>query len=229
MKSTPLDYAPWRASSLGSTTERLERAAVFHLAGPLAGLDVLDVGCGDGAYALAAARDGARAVGVDASPAAVEAAGLASARAGLPATFQLGTAERLPFEAGRFDAVLAVTVLCFVGDARTAVQEMARVLRPGGLLVIGDLGRWSSWSAWRRLRGWAGDPTWRRARFRSLAELQWLMRFAGLEPRGWRGAAYYPPIGAIARLMARLDEPLGRRTTLGAAFVAAAGRKARWV
>jgi ubiquinone/menaquinone biosynthesis C-methylase UbiE len=51
--TTPLEYARWRETRLGAVTERLERAAVLDLAGPLPGRDVLDVGCGDGAYALA--------------------------------------------------------------------------------------------------------------------------------------------------------------------------------
>lgn len=229
MTSTPLDYAPWRATTLGATTERLERAAVLDLAAPLAGLDVLDVGCGDGAYASAAAMAGARAVGVDASPAAVEAAREAASRTCGAATFQVGTAERLPFEAGRFDAVLAVTVLCFTADPAAAVAEMARVLRPGGLLVLGDLGRWSLWAAWRRVRGWAGDSTWRRSGFWSLAQLQGLMRRAGLEPERWRSAVFYPPIGVAARLMAPVDGVLGRLTTIGAAFLAVAGRRPRGV
>jgi predicted RNA methylase len=55
---TPLDCAGWRETPLGTVTERLERRAVLDLAGPLAGRDVLDVGCGDGAYGLAAAGAG---------------------------------------------------------------------------------------------------------------------------------------------------------------------------
>lgn len=225
MTTTPLDYAPWRASALGATTERLERAAVLDLAGPLAGREVLDAGCGDGAYALAAAGAGARVTGVDPSPAALGAARRRAAAGGLGVVLVEGRADRLPFEAGRFDLVLAVTVLCFVPDAAAAVGELARVLRPGGLLVLGDLGRWSPWAALRRARGWAGDPTWRRARFRSLGQLRGLLRGAGLEPGRWRAAAFYPPSGLAARLMAPVDERLGRRTTLGAAFVALQGRR----
>jgi SAM-dependent methyltransferase len=163
---------------------------------------------------------------VDASPAAVEAARQAVLGADRAPTFQVGTAERLPFKAERFDAVLSVTMLCFTADAQAAVAEMVRVLRPGGLLVIGDLGRWSPWAAWRRVRGWAGDSTWGRARFWSLAELQGLMRLARLDPERWRAAAFYPPLGLAARFMAPLDGMLGHRTTLGAAFLAASGRKA---
>ncbi|WP_308197153.1 class I SAM-dependent methyltransferase, partial [Anaeromyxobacter sp. SG26] len=77
---TPLSYEAWRRSLLGRTTEAVERAAVMELCGGVAGARILDVGCGDGAYALALARRGARATGVDLSPAALARAG-ANARA----------------------------------------------------------------------------------------------------------------------------------------------------
>lgn len=60
---------------------------------------------------------------------------------------------------------------------------MVRVLRPGGLLVLADLGRCSPWAAWRRMRGWAGNATWHRAWFWTLRDLQALVRGAGLGGR----------------------------------------------
>lgn len=74
MGTTPLAYASWRATALGAVTEQLERSAVLELAGPLGGLDVLDVGCGDGTFALAAARVGAHVTAIDRSAPAVDAA-----------------------------------------------------------------------------------------------------------------------------------------------------------
>jgi SAM-dependent methyltransferase len=224
MSTTPLHYARWRVTTLGAITERLERSAVLELAGPLEGLDALDVGCGDGAYALAAARAGARVAALDPSAAAVDAArGRANAE-GLAIDLKVGDARALPFPAQRFDVVFAVTVLCFVDEPAQAVAEMARVLRPGGVLVLGELGRWSAWAAWRRLRSWAGATTWRRVRFWSEGELRTLLRDAGLGPVAQRGAAYYPPLGAAARVLAPLDPLLGRSTRLGAAFIAIAAR-----
>lgn len=64
-----------------------------------------------------------------------------------------GNAGTLSFSDETFDVVVAVAVLCFVGDAERAVMEMARVLKPGGRLVIGDLGRWNLWVAKRRISG----------------------------------------------------------------------------
>jgi len=222
---TPLEYTRWRETALGSVTERLERAAVLDLAGPLAGRDVLDIGCGDGTYALGAALAGARVTGVDRSAAVVEAARRRAADAGLPLELHVADALTLPFPPERFDVVLAVTVLCFVLDPPRAVAEMARVLRPGGVVVLGELGRWSAWGVWRRLRAWAGSTTWRTARFWSPAELRRLLRQAGLVRGRERGVAYYPPVGSAARLLERVDPLLGSATRLGAAFIAIAGRK----
>lgn len=222
---TPLDYAPWRATALGAVTERLERTAVLELAGPLDGRDLLDVGCGDGALAAAAARAGARVTGLDRSADVLAVARARAAAGGLAVELQVGDARSLPFPAGRFDVVVAVTVLCFVDDPARAIGEMARVLRPGGVLVVGELGRWSAWAAWRRLRSWFAPTAWRRARFWSTGELRALVAGAGLVPGAERGAAFYPPLGAAARLLERLDPSLGRVTRFGAAFVALAGRR----
>lgn len=223
--TTPIEFAPWRATTLGAVTERLERAAVLDLAGPLEGRDVLDVGCGDGAYALAAARAGAYVVGLDRSADAVGAARARAKAEELAVDLRIGEATALPFQAGRFDVVLAVTVLCFVEQPAQAVAEMARVLRPGGVLVLGELGRWSAWAAWRRVRGWAGSRTWRGARFWSQDELRSLVREAGLSPVSARGAVFYPPIGAAARVLEPVDSFIGHATRLGAAFVAIGARK----
>jgi ubiquinone/menaquinone biosynthesis C-methylase UbiE len=100
--------------------------------------------------------------------------------AGLKVTFLQGQVERLPFPDASFDVVAAVTVLCFVTDAAAAVREMARVLRPRGRLVLGELGRWSVWALSRRLRTWLGAATWQAAHFRTARELSALVRDAGL-------------------------------------------------
>jgi 2-polyprenyl-3-methyl-5-hydroxy-6-metoxy-1,4-benzoquinol methylase len=221
----PSSYARWRASSLGAITERVEQHLVFDLAGPLAGLAVLDVGCGDGTYAIEAAARGARAVGLDADPAMLREAERRARKRGVAVELRERRAEDLPFGDASFDVVFAVTVLCFVADAAGAIGEMARVLVPGGRLVLGELGRFSTWAAWRRLRGWLGSTTWRRARFRSAQDLRELLRGAGLRVERVTGAVYYPPVGVGARLLAPIDRMPSAVTTLGAAFLVAAARK----
>jgi SAM-dependent methyltransferase len=221
----PQAYAAWRATALGAATEALEQRLMLDLVGDLTGARALDLGCGDGALVHAFAAQGATAVGVDPDPAMLAAARKRAAEMNVSANFLEARAESLPFPDASFDAVSAMTVLCFVPDAKAAAREMARVLRPGGRLVLGELGRWSFWAATRRLRGWLGSATWKAARFRDAGELRRLAEAAGLNVTAMRGAIFYPPVGSLARVMAPIDPWLGRRTTIGAAFIAFAATR----
>lgn len=223
--STPLHYAAWSESTLGKITERLERAVVLDLAGDRRGGDVLDVGCGVGAHASALAAAGSRVTGVDSSLPVVRAAARRTQDTGPPFAVVAGEASRLPFAGGSFDLAIAVTALCFVASPAQAVAEIARVLRPGGRLVVGELGRLSTWAAWRRVRAWLGSTTWRRATFFTSGGLRRLARGAGLVPRRVRGAVFFPPAGLAASALAPIDPLLGRMTTVGAAFVALVAEK----
>jgi len=214
-------YAAWHRSSLGEITDILEHRLLLRMAEPLAGQAVLDVGCGDGTL-LGLFRDAgaARIAGCDPDPRMV-----AGATDRLGAVAVVGVGQALPFPDASFDRVTCVTVLAFVPDAQAVVSEMARVLRPGGSLLIGDLGRWSSWAARRRIRGWLGHRLWRGARFRTAGALGRLMHNAGLTVTASHGSIFFPPWTPAARLMAPLDARLGACMTVGAAFVAVIGRK----
>jgi ubiquinone/menaquinone biosynthesis C-methylase UbiE len=107
---------------------------------------ILDVGCGTG-YLLRqlAARCPAATelTGVDPAPAMVEAARAAAADGRL--RWQVATAEELPFPAGSFDLVVSVTSFDHWADQQAGLAQCARVLAPGGLLVLTDL--FSAWLA----------------------------------------------------------------------------------
>jgi SAM-dependent methyltransferase len=217
----PSDYAAWRGSDLGTITEALQRRLILDLLGDVRGKRVLDVGCGDGDLAVELARRGATVVGLDASPTMIAAARARAAQAGQPVAFVPGMAQALPFAPGSFDIVAAVTILCFVTDGAPALAEATRVLRPGGASVIGELGRWSTWAAMRRIRAWLGAPLWRRGHFRTPGGLRALAAGAGLWPGPVRGAIYFPRLAAAARLLAPYDAALSRRLGgVGAAFLA---------
>lgn len=218
-------YAHWRATTLGNITERVETNVVFDVAGPLRGKRVLDVGTGDGAYAIDAAKRGAIVTALDLEREMLDAVRARAASRGVEVTLQQGRAERLPFEDASFDVVIAVTVLCFVPDAQRAVREMARVLTPGGRVVLGELGRFSVWAAERRVRGWLGASTWRHAQFWSRSELAALAQGAGLHAASVRGSVFFPPSSLAARLVAPVEPLLTRLHAPGAAFLALAADK----
>jgi ubiquinone biosynthesis O-methyltransferase len=218
-------YARWRSSHLGRITDRLEQQLLFELLGSVADKTLLDVGCGDGALASELARRGAIVTGLDADPVMIAAARQRTKIEGTQLRFIEGQAERLPFDDTAFDRVVAVTVLCFVRDAERAVAEMARVLKPGGWVVIGELGRRSWWAAHRRIRGWFGNSTWQAAMFRTPEDLRGLADAAGLNVVETRGAVHYPPFGTAARFLAPIDLWLGRQTAFGSAFIAVLATK----
>jgi ubiquinone/menaquinone biosynthesis C-methylase UbiE len=98
---------------------------------------LLDVGCGTGAAVRAAAEVVDRAVGVDLSPKMLTQA--RERAAGIPAVeFVEGDSENLPFGEEEFTAVLCTTSLHHYPRPEAAAREMARVLAPGGRVVIGD-------------------------------------------------------------------------------------------
>jgi SAM-dependent methyltransferase len=130
---TAFELAGWRAvpaaydaGFAGLTSQAAD--PLLDAAGVEAGTRVLDVATGPGYAAAAAARRDARVTGVDFSPAMVE-----RARRRVPgATFREGDAEDLPFDDASFDAVVMNFGLLHLARPERAVDEAARVLRPGG-------------------------------------------------------------------------------------------------
>jgi SAM-dependent methyltransferase len=104
---------------------------------------VVDVGCGAGIDSLIAARmvgPTGQVVGIDMTPAMLDKATASVAEAGLThVEFRLGYGESLPVPDAWADVVISNGVLNLMPDKVAALTEMARVLKPGGRLQIGDI------------------------------------------------------------------------------------------
>jgi ubiquinone/menaquinone biosynthesis C-methylase UbiE len=101
-----------------------------------AGSKVLDVACGNGNAALAAAHRFCRVVGLDYVPALLERARERAAAERLPLELVEGDAEQLPFPGASFDAVLSTFGVMFAPDQARAARELVRVTRPGGKIAL---------------------------------------------------------------------------------------------
>jgi len=100
------------------------------------GRDVLEVGCGLGADAVNFARHGARYTGVDLTEASIELVQRRFALEGLSADLRTADAENLPFADDSFDLAYSHGVLHHTPDTQRAIDEVHRVLRPGGTAMI---------------------------------------------------------------------------------------------
>jgi SAM-dependent methyltransferase len=110
-------------------------------------MNLLDCGCGPGSitFGLANAVAPGEVVGIDVEPRQVETARtLAAHRDGANVQFEVANTYHLPYPGAAFDAVFANTVLLHLREPRRALQEIRRVLRPGGVVAVAD-GDFSTW------------------------------------------------------------------------------------
>ena len=99
---------------------------------------VLDVACGTGNAALAAARRQCKVTGLDYVPSLLHQAADRARHEHLTLRLVEGDAERLPFEAGQFDAALSTFGIMFAPDQEQAAREITRVVRPGGKIGLAN-------------------------------------------------------------------------------------------
>jgi 2-polyprenyl-6-hydroxyphenyl methylase / 3-demethylubiquinone-9 3-methyltransferase len=164
---------------------------------PLAGVSLLDVGCGAGLFAEPLARLGADVVGVDPAPAAIEAARRHAEETGASLAYRAATVEELAAEPRRFDVVSAMEVIEHAADPKAFIAAAAALVKPGGLLLASTLNRTLKSFALaivgaEYVLGWLEPGTHRWEQFVTPIELTGFARAAGLRRRSLRGMVYDP-------------------------------------
>ena len=189
---------------------------------------VLDLACGPGVVTAAVAGIATSVVGFDATPAMLEKARNRCSTQGLDnVSFQQGDAASLPFDDGSFDAVVTRLAIHHFERPEVVLGEVARVLRPGGRLVIADVvvsgtaAEAALQNAIENLR----DPS--HVRMLSVAELRGLVEAAGLrivnqtswvkdrEFAEWMGLANEPQRGRSLDIIARTLAASGHHAGMG--------------
>ncbi len=163
----------------------------------LAGLRVLDIGCGGGLLCEPLARTGAQVTGIDAAAKNVAAARIHAASQGVTIDYRVGDPAAALRPDERFDVVLLLEVVEHVADVEAFVAAAGRHVAPGGLLVASTIDRtWKSFAVaivgaeyvFRVLP--KGTHDWRR--FVRPAELESAAGRAGLALADLRGMRYLP-------------------------------------
>jgi 2-polyprenyl-3-methyl-5-hydroxy-6-metoxy-1,4-benzoquinol methylase len=132
--------AIWMAGDFGIIAKTISADAetfASRLAIP-SGAHVLDVACGTGNLAIPIARQGAIVTGVDIAPNLLTQARERAAAEGLIMTFDEGDAEQLPYAPASFDVVVTMFGAMFAPRPELVAFELARVLKPGGLLAMAN-------------------------------------------------------------------------------------------
>ena len=172
---------------------------------PFAGLRLLDIGCGGGLLCEPMARLGFEVVGVDAS---AENVGTAKAHAdalGLAIDYRASTAEDLlAAGAGPFDLVLNMEVIEHVADPGQFLRDTARLIAPGGIMIVATLNRTAKAFTLAKLGAeyilrWvpAGTHDWKR--FLTPDELRGFLAGEPVEVDGPFGVAFDPLSGRWSR------------------------------
>ena len=140
----PDEYDSWYEKEPGKTIDLIETECALSLLLPVNGRKILDVGCGTGNFTRKLSCLGYDVIGIDPSDVMVEKAlkkGLSCIK---------GYAEKLPFDDETFDGVISVAAAEFFQDRRKAINEMLRVVKRGGKVVICFIT--GSWAKYYRSR-----------------------------------------------------------------------------
>jgi SAM-dependent methyltransferase len=152
----------------------------------------LDVGCGEGRFCRMLRSRGLDVVGVDPTPALIAAARARDAGG----SYLEGSAERLPCRGEAFDLVVSYLSLIDIPDVQAAVVEMARVLKPGGSLLIANL---NSFTTACGDTGWVKDDSGRRLYYP--VDNYLLQRAMWIEYRGIRILNHHRPMSTYLRAL----------------------------
>jgi len=162
-------YDLWFETPMGRLIKGYESDLVLRMLAPTPKDVILDAGCGTGIFTADILDTGARVVGLE-----LALAMLRRAMIKCPGrTFRsvIGDMQRLPFADASFHKAISITAIEFIQDARVAIQELFRVTKPGGVIVVATLNALGPWAQRRKDSAEKGHPLFRHAIFRSPDEM----------------------------------------------------------
>jgi len=167
------EYDLWYEKPLGRFVDEVETKLALELFQPKPGMYVLDVGCGTGNFSIKLAKLGVKVVGIDISEEMLKIAREKAKRLGLQIEFVKMDVYSLQFPSDHFDGVFSMATFEFIHEPKRAFEEMMRVLKPSGHLLIGTINKDSPWGELYEERA-KQDPTsvFRHASFKTEKDLE---------------------------------------------------------
>jgi len=175
----PERYDEWFETSIGKVVKEIEAELILEFLNPGPEDRVLDAGCGTGIFTLDILAAGAQVTGIDVSRPMLS---YACSKTANHLFFGVqGDMLHLPFHDNCFNKAVSITALEFIVDASRAIDELFRVTRPGGCVVVATLNSLSHWAVRRNVKPKEGEEhVWESAFFRSPNELLALSPWKGM-------------------------------------------------
>ncbi|MDD4363203.1 MAG: class I SAM-dependent methyltransferase [Atribacterota bacterium] len=138
-------YDSWYETKIGKHADKVETDCALKLFKLTPGMDILDVGCGTGNFSIKIAEKGAAVTGIDISEKMLNIAEKKANRKNLNIEFIKMNSLQLGFQDNYFDGVVSMATIEFISNPEKMINEMFRVCKKDGLILLGTINRESDW------------------------------------------------------------------------------------
>jgi ubiquinone biosynthesis O-methyltransferase len=165
-------YDSWYDTPMGEFVDAVETDLAFRMFKVEKGMKILDVGCGTGNFSIKLAEKGCRVIGIDISDNMLDTARKKATKAGYNINFYNMDVYKLDFEDEEFDGVFSMAAFEFITQPEKALDELLRVTKKGGQVLVGTISRNSSWGELYLTDEYQRNSVFKYADFKTLDEMK---------------------------------------------------------
>ena len=198
-------YDSWYETKMGAFADQVQTELAFSLFKPEKGMSVLDVGCGTGNFSIKLAKMGLNVTGIDVSDNMLDVARDKAKKGGLSIDFINMDARDMIFEDESFDGVISMAAIEFIQESEKVLNEMFRVVKKGGKIVIGTINRDSKWGELYLGRAFQENSVFKYASFKTMDEL---INLSSQKPEATGQCLFIPPDASEDKISPDIEKQL---------------------
>lgn len=168
------EYDSWYETKLGGFVDKVETELAFGMLKLYPGMRILDIGCGTGNFSIKLARRGCKVIGIDISDEMLDIARNKAKLKKLDIEFYNMDVYKLKFEDNSFDAAFSMAAFEFIDKPEAALDEMMRVVKDKGQVLIGTISGDSKWGELYQSEPVKSSSVFKHAHFKTLEDLRQL-------------------------------------------------------
>lgn len=167
-----VNYDVWYKTKFGSFIDKVETDLCLNLFKVDKNIRVLDIGCGTGNFSIKLAKMGCKVTAIDISDEMLKIAKEKAKNEGLDIEFHNMDLYNLEFEDGYFDAVFSMAAFEFVKESQKAINEIFRVVKESGKILIGTINKDSKWGELYLSEEFQKNTVFKYADFKTIEDLK---------------------------------------------------------